>query len=407
MKSNRSYIIYLSIALGLFILVKLVEPKGFDWTQTCDARDKNPYGAWVLSKVIQGLFQDHQIIYSTLTPYELKDSIPAGESLFILAPSVNLNKEDTEVLLHHAEQGGVVFISAENIRGKLADTLSFRTQSYLFEKGMQVARTDTSYLLFPIAPLDTNYYSFSRNSIDHYFQWNHNNWRVDSMKSAAVWSAARTVAVNEYDQPVTIRYSWGKGYLLLNCTPLVFTNINVLRPEANAFASTSLSYLPTNNIRWMEYFSVGRRESATPLRFILRTPPLAWAYYISITTLLIFILFEAKRKQRIIPIIPPLQNTSMEFTATLGNLYYQRGDHHDIAEKKILYFFDQLRQQHHINPLHRDTSFFQQLSRKTGHSITEVTSLFGLIDSVLQQKQLTALQLIDLNNRLEKFSRTA
>ena len=157
MKSNRSYIIYLSLALGMFILVKLSEPRGFDWTPTCDAQDKNPYGAWVLSEVIQGLFPEQKIIYSNLTPYELKDSIPPNQSLFILAPAVNFSKEDTEVLLNHVERGGVVFISAESIYGQLADTLCLRTSSYLFENGLQVVRADTSWLQFPMAPLDTNY----------------------------------------------------------------------------------------------------------------------------------------------------------------------------------------------------------------------------------------------------------
>lgn len=401
MKGNRSYIIYLSLALGMFILVKLSEPRGFDWTPTCDAQDKNPYGAWVLSNVMQTLFPGQKITYSHLTPYELKDSIPADQSLFILAPVVNFSKEDTEVLLRHVEGGAVVFISAESIYGKLADTLCFITSSYLFEKGLQVVRADTSWLQFPIAPLDTNYYSFGKSSIHHYFRLYNNELLKDSLKALQVWNKGRTISINEYKQPVTIRYPWGKGHFLLNSTPLAFTNINVLRPGTNGFASTSLSYLPGASIRWMEYYSVGRREASSPLRYILRTPPLTWAYYISVITLLIFMIFEAKRKQRIIPVLPPLQNTSMEFTTTLGNLYYQRGDHRDIAEKKILYFFDQLRQRYHINPLHRD---FEQVARKTGHAVSEVSSLFALIDLILQQKEVTANQLIELNNQMEKFS---
>ncbi|HQQ81582.1 MAG TPA: DUF4350 domain-containing protein [Cyclobacteriaceae bacterium] len=403
MKGNRSYIIYLSIALGLFVLVKLTEPRGFDWTPTCDVQDKNPYGAWVLGEVMPAIFPGHKITYSNRTPYELKDSLTTNESLFILAPAVNIGKEDTEALLNHVEKGGIVFISAESIWGKLADTLRFRTTSYLFENGIKAVRADTSYLQFPIAPLDTNYYSFAKNSIHHYFGLRGWENKKDSLESIRIWNKGRAIAVNEYEHPVTIRRPWGKGYFLLNSTPLVFSNINILQPAANAFASTSLSYLPQQNIRWMEYYSAGRREAVTPLRFILRTPPLTWAYYISVLTLLVFMIFEGKRRQRTIPILPPLQNTSMEFTTTLGNLYYQRGDHRDIAEKKILYFFDQMRQRYHLNPVHRETNFFELASRKTGHTVSEVTTLFKLIDAVLQQKELTAKQLIDLNHQMEKF----
>ncbi|HQQ96972.1 MAG TPA: DUF4350 domain-containing protein [Cyclobacteriaceae bacterium] len=405
MKGNRSYIIYLSIALGLFVLVKLTEPRGFDWTPTCDAQDKNPYGAWVLSQVLPSIFPLHKITYSNRTPYELKDSLATSESLFILAPAIHFSKEDTEALLSHVEKGGVVLISAESIWGKLADTLCLSTPSYLFQNGIKAVRADSSYLQFQKAPLDTSYYQFGKNSIQHYFQIYDKKFRKDSSEYLRVWNEGTTIAVNEYDHPVTIRHPWGKGYFLLNSTPLVFTNINILQPGANAFASTSLSYLPQQNVRWMEYYSAGRREAVTPLRFILRTPPLTWAYYISVITLLVFMIFEGKRRQRTIPILPPLQNTSMEFATTLGNLYYQRGDHRDIAEKKILYFFDQLRQRYHLNPIHRDTNFFELASRKTGHTVSEVTALFKLIDAVLQQKEMTAIQLIELNNEIEKFSR--
>lgn len=42
-----------------------------------------------------------------------------------------------------------------------------------------------------------------------------------------------------------------------------------------------------------------------------------------------------KRKQRIIPVIRPLENSSIDFARTVGGLYYEYKDYYDLITKKI------------------------------------------------------------------------
>ena len=51
--------------------------------------------------------------------------------------------------------------------------------------------------------------------------------------------------------------------------------------------------------------------------------------------LILFIIFRGKRVQRIIPVISKLDNATVAFTRTIGELYYQHGDFTNIIEKKI------------------------------------------------------------------------
>ena len=53
-------------------------------------------------------------------------------------------------------------------------------------------------------------------------------------------------------------------------------------------------------------------------------------------------IFNAKRRQRVVPIINPLPNTTLDFTKTIGNLYYQEGNHQNIVDKKIIYFLEKI-----------------------------------------------------------------
>jgi len=184
---------------------------------------------------------------------------------------------------------------------------------------------------------------------------------------------------------------------------MAFTNIYLLAGTNNEFVSNTLSYLPQSKVYRTEYYHLGRMEAETPLRFILTTEPLKWAYYITFVSILLFMLFEAKRKQRIIPIIPPLANTTLEFVSTIGNLYYQKADHKNIAEKKIQFFLEQIRTNYYLSTNQRDDLFITSLAKKTGNSEETTRSLMKKIDQVLSSSQIDKDTLIDLNGQIEKF----
>ena len=392
MKRDWKYLLYLSLAFGLFLLVKLTEPRQYDWTPTYAVEDKNPFGAYVLNKLLPDLFKAHKVVVSNKTIYELKDSLNEGESVIILTHSFRSEKEDTEVLLQHVAKGASVFIGAESFYGKLADTLKLSTYDYLFRDGMQEQQKDTSYLTFVNPRFDTlHHYIFKRGNIHNYFG------TVDSTRTTII-------VKNDVHQPVVIRMTWGKGSFILACVPLAFTNIYTLKGDNHEFVAALLSYLPKADVHWTEFYSVGRMEARTPLRFILTNPPLTWAYYITMVSLLLFILFEAKRKQRIIPIIQPLQNTSLEFVGTIGNLYYQRSDHKSIAGKKIIFFFDQVRTRYLLNPNAPEESFVSLLAKKTGKSEALVRQLFGMIGRIQKQASIKKEELIGLNTLIEKVT---
>jgi hypothetical protein len=114
-------------------------------------------------------------------------------------------------------------------------------------------------------------------------------------------------------------------------------------------------------------------------------------------------IFEMKRRQRIIPVIRPLANTTVEFIHTIGNLYFQSGAHKNIAEKKINFFMDQLRSKYWVNTSHLDESFATTLSKKTGKSEEESRSLVRFLNLVRSKDVITAEELMELNKRIERF----
>lgn len=391
MRKDWKYILYISLAFGLFVGMKLLSPKQYNWTVTFAHDDENPFGAYAYSALLPGLFPGQSISHSYKTLYELKDSLEADENIVIVSSIFNADREDTRTLLQHVENGGSVFISAEYFRGYFSDSVEVSTYDYFFKVGNIFNNSDSAYLRFANPALDTvKEFYYRRNNIHNYFS------QFDSARTSIV-------ATNDYGYPVTIRMGIGKGNLILNCTPLVFSNIYLLSAHNHEFASGTLSFLPPEDVTWTEYYHVGRMEASTPLRFILTNEPLRWAYYITILSILIFMIFEMKRRQRIIPVIKPLANSTLDFVSTIGNLYLQSGDHKNIAEKKIQFFLDQLRSKYLLNISQLDERFISTLSRKTGKGEQEIREMINGIITVRSKEKISAEELIDLNKKIEKF----
>ncbi len=391
MTKDWKYIVYISLLGLLLAFVLLSKNKEHDWSINFSHISKAPYGTYALTSLLPENFKNQNLTNSYKTIYELKDSIQSDENILIISSRFAPDQEDTKVLLTMVENGVTAFISSNEFSGTFADTLGLSTGDSFFQGENSFEQSDSASLHFVIPVMDTaQSFPYKRANIHNYFR------KIDSIN-------ASVIAKNDFNQPVTVRIKKGEGKFILNCTPLIFTNIYLLAKENHDFVATSLSYLPDKNTYRTEFYHLGRMESSTPLRFILTNEPLRWAYYITIITLLLFMIFEAKRKQRIIPVIKPLANTTLEFVSTIGNLYYQRGDHKNISEKKIQFFFDYIHTHYFMSTTQRDESFIATLSRKSGAGEQTVRSLIEIINTIHSHEKVLKEELTTMNTLLEKF----
>ena len=139
------------------------------------------------------------------------------------------------------------------------------------------------------------------------------------------------------------------------------------------------------------------------MRYVLKQPALRWAWYLALISLLIFMLFNAKRKQRIIKIITPLTNTTVDFTKTIGNLYFETKDHNNIVDKKITYFLERIRRVYYLDTQLLDDKFINSLALKTGKNKTETKKLIDLIIQLRAKQICSEDDLLGLNKAIESF----
>ncbi len=229
-------------------------------------------------------------------------------------------------------------------------------------------------------------------------------------------SFTKVLGTNEINKPNYIVLFEGKGRIYLHVAPRIFGNYFLLTGDNYIYFDNVISYLRSDpkNIYWDEYYKntdPGRRRNAdnkdddnfSSLSVIRQHPPLLWAFWLTVAGLLLFILFNIKRKQRVIKTVKPNVNTTVNFTETVGRLYLQKKDNNHIAEKMITYFYEHIRNKYFISTVDINDEFINSLAGKSGVSKEDTQQLFFLIKEIQQEEKTEDLQLLKLNTKIENF----
>jgi hypothetical protein len=145
------------------------------------------------------------------------------------------------------------------------------------------------------------------------------------------------------------------------------------------------------------------KSAFSALGYILSVPSLRLSFWLSLLLMGILYLFESKRRQRQIPVIGPLQNTSLDFVRTIGRLYYQRRDNHNLATKMTVHFQDYVRTRHHLASTAMDEAFVDRLAYRTGYPKQELAPLVEYMQQLPSKAYISDEELLDFHRQLEAF----
>jgi len=398
-KVNKKYLFFLIAVIGLYTYYELQKPNELDWSETFHFRDKIPFGTKVTHDLLQEIIGGEEAEHTFRSLYELINEENTESNLLMLSTVSIMNKVETELLLKYVNKGHTVLIGAENFKGFLPDSLGFEMA---FDE--QLVTTNISDVRAALAGESTTNIQFTD------IQFPKMTYAFPSVVASTFFiklndSLFDVLAENEEGRAVLVKYKGNeKGNLYLTSMPLSLTNYFVLDKETSSFAEALLSVFPQEQaLTHNEYYQMGRMESTSVIRFLLRNKSLKWAYFLLIGTLALFILFEMKRRQRIIPIIAPVKNTTMEFVNTLGQLHYRQSDHSNLAKKRVLYWLDFVRSHYNISTNELDKAFVNELTNKSGKDKEWIELLVKTALKVQEGEQLVESELLAFEKLLNKF----
>lgn len=396
-RTIKLYIGLLILIMAGIVAVDCNRQKPINWAPTYDVNDKIPFGLFVLNQEIPSALKNNNIKKIDVTPYEFlatsknKDTntnkYKISATILYIDEFDNIDNQSAKELMNFAKQGNTVFFSSKSFPKIISDSLKIKINN-------DFSVEDSIYCWMANQKIDTVKYHLNANGNVSYFN------TIDTFRTKVLGFQQDKIKDINF-----VKIPFGKGQFLLHSQPVAFTNYNLLRKNNSNYTANVLSYIPKGNVIWFVKKLEKLKISSSPFRFILSQPALKFAWYLFLLGMITFMIFNAKRRQRIVPIIKPLRNTTVEFAKTIGNLYYQEANYGDMMDKKIIYFFEKLRQDYLLETVYLDDIFIKKLQQKTSKDLILVQTLVNKINSHRKNSQFaTEKDLLELNALIEKLT---
>lgn len=362
---SKNFKIYLGVFLVILAIMGIFQVNKkpiVDWRKNFDPNSKTPFGLFVFNKEVDHLFGNN-LERIDQSPYDYYSKEKETTKHNILIIEKNLDTESWKKIIDKVNSGSSAMLISRSLPEMLEDSLKFR---------LWINNSDTKYNLeFTDVKLKSDTLLINRLPDSRGFT------KINKNIEILGYNKTSGFGNDEYKNANFIKVKHGQGYFYLYSEPSAISNYYLLKSRS-AYPTKLFSFLPQQKTIWFtESKSAGNSQS--PMRFILANPPLRYALYIAVLGLALFMIFNAKRKQRIVPIVEPLKNTSLEFVKSIGNLYLQEGDFHDMMAKKAQYFLHKIRLDLLIDTSNLDEDFIKKLHLKTGVKIETIQEAVSLI----------------------------
>jgi hypothetical protein len=390
MRSKAPYLILVALFVG-YILLEVLGPQPTNWNPSYERDKASPFGSELVYERLPDLFPGAEIKAVEESPTQvLKLFEKKKANYIIIQEEFKTDQFEARALMDFVKRGNNVFIAASLFEGSLADSLNVENVEDFWDifDGNKGGPSKDDYLYFETAyDPDQKHFPMLDNIVYSDF----------------VNFVGEPLSSNKYDRHMFVRIDKGEGSFYLHSVPLMFTNYFMVDPVNSQYVSKALSFLPVRDVIWDEYFKPGKVKTDTPVGYLLEQPPLKWAWFVGLAGVLLFMAFESKRKQRIIPVLEPVNNTTLEFTQTVGALYYAHGDHKDISEKKIKFFLEYIRNRWGLPTTDFGSDFREKLCAKSGVHRMDIEHLFTQIERIQKAKEVEEAALLQLSHWIDDF----
>lgn len=381
MKGNHWFIAGIIVFLVLMFAIECRLPKKFVWNPTFSHYDKQPFGCAVFDSLLSSSLPKGYSL-SRKTFYELEqEDTTLRRGILVVTDNLHLTDVDVEAMLKMAGRGDRIMLVGSSFSRILKDTLGFEC-SYSYFSPSALKKYATALLSKDSLCWVGDSAVYPQQTFCFYPQLCQSYFFADSISSKVL---AEKLLPEKLLIRLPCRFLGERGKLYWLPLPC-FYELWCAGWEECGLSFRILSQMGGFPIvRTEGYMKETAQAQMSPFRYFLSQPPLRWALYLSMVSILLFMIFTARRKQRAIPVIREPENKSLEFAELIGTLYYQKKDHADLVRKKYLYFAEELRReiQVDVEEVAEDERSFGRIARKTGMEAGEIAAFIREVRPVV------------------------
>lgn len=351
MSKRTKFIIGILLLLGIVFALEYRMTKKFVWIPTYSHTDAQPFGCMLFDSVMQASMP-HGYSVTKKTVWQLRhDSLLAQPRSLLVVTDEVMDSLACNELLSLVDNGHTVLLATKNLYG-ITDTLhldyryngDFNISDFAGRNSKKAAlcwsKNTDAYRGHPLAVMV--YSQLISNTLIG--------------NDSVVCDTLLTLFETEHDKkkdkvahrshPVALSMKRGKGELILVSAPLLFTNYMTISGQGSLVQARLMDRLKQHPVIRMESYMSGTAQTESSQFYVfLKQPPLRWALYLAFITVMLFCIFTARRRQRVIPVIQKPQNMNLEFVRLIGSLYWQQHDNAGLLAKKLTYATDEIRRQ--------------------------------------------------------------
>jgi len=244
---------------------------------------------------------------------------------------------------------------------------------------------------------------------------------AEAAKDGYTWTSGAPKDLGSYKILGMVDTTVQDWNLYLHLAPLAFSNFFLLHKDNIRYYEMTMSVLnpDVTKIVWDEYFmSKGERPRDDGKKkgwfsVLMNTKnevgdkPFRAAFWILIALLLLYVLMEMRRKQRIIPVVVKPRNDSLEVVKTIGRLYYDKGNHKNLCRKMPAFFQEHVRMKYKLPTGNMNEEFIHALQYKSGVPDYEIRGVVSFIKYLDDAATVSDTQLSEFYKELESFYKKA
>lgn len=405
----RKSLLYILIIIIAFCFYSCTRQHRFNDAITLNRNDKIPYGSYAAYMLLQKEFPQAHIETNRYAPalWRNLSSDSTKQVLLIITKTFDPTEEDLDYMTSFVQKGNYIFISALQVTGTATKFFKLKLQRhYNYYALAQSAHHGFNPFDSTAVNIDSSVFneplSYQYPGADFTNQFTATDSIFTYNLGYASKEKSNLVAINSIN-----------GTFFIHSAPITFTNFFLLYENNFQYFEKLMSLLPhdAKKLVWDEYYlyNYNNRDPSAKqglLSVILRYENFKWAFWVTLLLLSLYFFTEIKRKQRIIAAYAKPKNDSLEFVTTVGELYYEKGDNKNLADKLTQYFLDHVRTSYKISTAEINDAFEQQLASKSNKDVTEIKAITQLMHTINLSNTVTQKQLMDYYQLLEKFYKT-
>jgi hypothetical protein len=413
----------LFFVLLLYLFSSAAGGDKYNWSPTFSEKGRQPFDLAIFYDLFTKSYKLN-ITRERVTEVLPNDASAEGAIYCFIGNAPKYSEEEAEHMMRFAENGGTIFISAEELPDSLMQFLFFRNDCG-FDNQAQIGMWKSSSRGIAAQFTHPNLIAAQPYTLtlpQNVEAWQSANWSYFPLSNICENNTIPLVllgTVSFFETEGTargrteanfVRFNTKRGYVYIHTNPRLFSNYYMQTEEGFEYANKVLGHFNSDKIYWDRVSTVYPRAkaSATPPRPVPKNPmeyiygqaQLRNAWYVLLGATLLFMVFRAKRRQRVIPLLEPNVNTSLAFVKTIGQLYFQQQNHRNIYNKLMQHFLAHLRQRYHIVAAEFTPAFVERVAYRTDISHEIVSKIFSRYENINQQlkNKYTELHVAALND---------